>query len=56
MTPKEKFIRDLYNLVSDFEGKTGAEIFKIEFSRIKTTEAGDLCDTTAITNCNLEMR
>jgi len=56
MTPKEKFIRDLYNLVRDFEDKTGVEIFKIGFSRINNTEAGDLYYKTVIVNCELEIK
>ncbi len=54
--PKEKFLNLLLNIVFNFEKETGVEINNICFNRADTTQTGDLCLKSLITEIQMEMK
>ena len=55
-TPKEVFLENLMEIVTDFEIETGAEIIWIDFQRAGVTRISENDVSSAIQRIELDMR
>lgn len=56
MNRKEKFLRSLYDALSEFEDSTGVEVFRITINRVDVGMGhGEIAEKSVVESIELEM-